>query len=101
MKTCTHHESTGRGGGICHHPKIHVRADGSNRSVSSGVCRTCQLNDGGSKWKAFLKKHRLGDKAAKGIGAVPGIKKLPCYDEQGELRPESPCGRRRRKMNGG
>jgi hypothetical protein len=44
---------------------------------------------------------RLGDKVAAAIAKIPGIKKLPCYDETGKLKPETPCGKARQRLNAG
>jgi hypothetical protein len=69
-------------------------------SVSFGVCSVCpDLTD--LKWlDKYKRKHKLGDKAEALIGKIPGVKKLPCYDKNGKLRPESPCGKRKKDWNG-
>ncbi len=36
----------------------------------------------------------LGTRIARGLAKIPGIRKLPCYDENGKLKPESGCGKR-------
>ena len=41
----------------------------------------------------------LGDVVASAIGLIPGIKKLPCYDAAGNLKPDSGCGKRRDALN--
>ena len=92
MTTCTHWQDIGHPqGGKC---TLH------NRTCSFGVCASCPDSTQIDWTTAFLRKHRLGDKAESLIGKVPGIKRLPCYDEKGKLKPESKCGRRKKEWNG-
>lgn len=48
-----------------------------------------------------LAKQLRGDRIAGAIGKIPGIKKLPCYDKTGQLKPDSGCGRMKTDLNNG
>lgn len=47
-----------------------------------------------------LQRARLGDLVHDVVKPVAQVLKLPCLDAQGNLRPESPCGKRRAFLNG-
>lgn len=49
---------------------------------------------------AVLQTVRLGDAVHAVAKPVAQALKLPCLDAKGELRPESPCGKRRAFLNG-
>ena len=69
MTTCTYFHDIGHPqGGRCNHPDI-------RKTVSFGVCQSCPMNDGGDKWLAFRRKHKIGSRIAKATTAI-GIK--PC-----------------------
>lgn len=51
-------------------------------------------------WKKIVREMKLGDRAEAAIGRIPQVKRLPCYDESGNLKPLSGCGRRKRLLNG-
>lgn len=44
-------------------------------------------------------KPGLGDRVEKLIHPIAVALKLPCLDDKQQLRPESPCGRRRARLN--
>jgi hypothetical protein len=46
-----------------------------------------------------LKRAGLGDMVERAAHPLAVALKLPCLDEKQQLRPESPCGRRRAKLN--
>jgi len=41
----------------------------------------------------------LGDRVERLVHPIAVALKLPCLDEKERLRPESPCGRRRDRLN--
>lgn len=43
----------------------------------------------------------LGSKVERFIGKIPGVKKLPCYDENGQLKSASGCGKVKKRLNDG
>lgn len=58
-------------------------------------------SDWGSEYlKPLMRDLRIGTKAERAIGFVPFAKKLPCYDDHGNLKLESKCGKRKRKWDG-
>lgn len=42
---------------------------------------------------------KLGTRLEKALAKVPGVKKLPCY-ENGKLKPGSPCKKKSRWLDG-
>jgi hypothetical protein len=43
--------------------------------------------------------HRLGDRIERLVKPIAKLLRLPCLDEQHKLRPNSPCARRRDRLN--
>lgn len=43
--------------------------------------------------------YRPGDGLETLLGGIPGVKRLPCYGQDGKLRPESGCAKRRDWLN--
>ncbi len=41
----------------------------------------------------------LGTLLEKALGMIPGFKRLPCYDSEGKLKPDSSCGKRKASLN--
>ncbi len=81
----------------CNHPDVPYNL------CTLGYCKRCSFNDD-KMWPAqrdiILQRTHLGDKAESAIGHIPCVKKLPCYDENGKLKPDSGCGKRKRWANG-
>jgi len=55
---------------------------------------------GGKLYKKFLARNRVGDKVEAGFASIPAVKRLPCYDKDGKLKPESRCGKTKKFLNG-
>ena len=88
---CEHWKECGViGGGCC---DLHG-------AISFGVCCQCPDDTTAGAWKAFLREHKIGTRLAMGLSKIPGVKNLPCYDKEGNLKPESGCGGRRRLLDG-
>ena len=65
-----------------------VKAD----NVTLNYCLKCSYN-------TAPKTMRFGDVVESAVSLIPGIKKLPCYDVNGILKPESGCGKRKERLN--
>lgn len=94
--TCQFFSKITEGSGLCQNEKV------KHNHVSLGYCSKCPFYLKGEEEtpESFRKRFRLGDVAERHISKIPYIKKLPCYDENGKLKPDSPCGKRKRKWNG-
>lgn len=46
-------------------------------------------------------EHKLGDRIERGLGMIPGLKKLPCYDAAGKLKLDTGCGKAKERLNAG
>ena len=51
-------------------------------------------------FRPALRRLRLGDKVERFAKPIAKALRLPCLDENDELLPESPCAKRRDRLNG-
>lgn len=54
----------------------------------------------GGKLPESFSRLRLGDKVERAVKPIAKALGLPCLDKDGNLKPDSPCAKRRDKLNG-